>query len=207
MALLDALFENQTIQVPWERSRIAVDLGFGDAPDTTVKWHKALRSVCDEAQTRGVESEPQRVATAEERAKHSEAESNSSFDGISFAVGGFDAFGENVSDVSVIRCMNVLRGYGPDEQIEAKMRMMRQLTEGGLLVEGTTDTEGTLLAAHLYQREEDRVRYAGLILSTDFSRGFLSRCLAPRSKAKCRCRGAYPRFSSRLGRDRLRVAL
>lgn len=162
MALIDALFEDGQFELPTEG--IAVDLGYGDAPTTCVEWAAALKPHFPQLSVIGVEVEPARVEAARTLCHDLE-----------FREGDFE-LRCCPETVSAIRCMNVLRGYGLDEALAARDLMLSRLTPRGLLIEGTSDTEGHLLGAHFWRATGDGPGvYEGLLLATDFTRGFAPR--------------------------------
>jgi hypothetical protein len=72
----------------------------------------------------------------------------------------------------LVRVMNVLRGYPAEEIPAAHALLGRPLLEGGLLVEGSADPQGTLATAHLIRKRGDGLWREGLWLSTRFAHGF-----------------------------------
>ena len=162
--LLDRLFEANFFELPEQGH--AVDLGYGDSPVTTLDWATALSSGAHRFKVIGVETDASRVRRA---VKEFEA------DGIYFYQGGFDLGLLGLESIAVIRCMNVLRGYPLESVKSAQIAMLKSLVPGGLLLEGSTDTEGHLLTAHLWRRSEQSATYEGLLMATDFRRGFSPR--------------------------------
>ena len=73
---------------------------------------------------------------------------------------------------AVVRAMNVLRGYREDEVPAIHRALGAALVEGGLLLEGSTDTEGHVTVAGLHRRRGDRLVREALLFHTDFTRGF-----------------------------------
>lgn len=140
----------------------AVDLGFGDEAVTTLEWARALRAIRPDMQVIGVETEAWRVEAAREEAG-GEAE---------FLKAGFELREELERPAAVIRAMNILRQYRPEEVREAHRSWGRALMEGGVLMEGTSDKEGSVLSAHIFRKEKARLVREGLLFFTDFQRGF-----------------------------------
>lgn len=140
-----------------------IDVGFGVDPSTTLEAAAALRRLRPNLHVAGVELDPDRAAAArgaqDERTR--------------FVHGGLDAAGA-FAPALVVRAMNVLRAY-PEADVPAfHSAWSSLLVEGGLLVEGSTDSEGHVAVAHLC-----RAREAGaaplreaLVFWTDFERGF-----------------------------------
>ncbi len=151
------------LALPSDPDFLFVDVGYGDAPVTTERTHDALKCLFPGVQTVGVEAEPSRVLRAS-----SEPKAN-----IRYLLGGFDLVRLGIEKASLVRCLNVLRGYGLFDVKGALIQMARAVRPGGVLVEGTSDVGGTLSAVHIWRRNEDaRVDYRGLVCVTDFSRGF-----------------------------------
>ena len=161
--LLDQLFESAFFELPEQGH--AVDLGYGDSPVTTLDWATALKSGAHKLKVVGVETDSSRVQTA----KDLEA------GGVCFYQGSFDLYPLGLDSIAVIRCMNVLRGYPLESVKSAQAAMLKSLIPGGLLLEGSTDTEGHLLTSHIWRRSDNGVAYEGLLLATDFRRGFSPR--------------------------------
>ena len=114
-------------------------------------------------QTIGVESEETRVTRAEAARKP----------GLRFVCGGFDLCAVTPGNASFVRCLNVLRGYSVWDVKGALLQMGRALGPRGLLLEGTSDVEGTLAAVHVWRRNQAaRLDYEGRVCVTNFSRGF-----------------------------------
>lgn len=110
---------------------LVVDLGYGHTPVTTAALHRRLREVNPTATVIGVEIDEDRVRAAQPHA----------VDGLQFARGGFELAGLRPD---VVRALNVLRQYDEHEVAPSWGLMARQITDGGLLVEGTCDEAGRL---------------------------------------------------------------
>lgn len=104
---------------------LAVDLGYGDRPDTAVEMSRRLRAVAPRTALVGLEIDPARVV--DDR------------DGVHFARGGFELAGLRPH---LVRAFNVLRQYDESEVGPAWARMQSGLAPGGLIVEGTCDEIG-----------------------------------------------------------------
>ncbi len=72
----------------------------------------------------------------------------------------------------VIRMMNVLRGYPAAEARAALEHLAAFLPEEGLLIEGSSCPEGSVLCAHLIRRRGRQPQRRALLFYTDFSQGF-----------------------------------
>lgn len=109
---------------------MAVDLGFGEHPATTVQWQHSLRAVNPGVEVVGVEIDRQRVSAAR---------------GVIDAVhGGFEI--PTARRPLLIRAANVLRQY-PAEDVDTAWRLMAsRLAPGGWLIDGTCDELGRLTA-------------------------------------------------------------
>jgi len=121
-----------------------VDVGFGDTPVTTEEWARSAPGV--------------RVVGLDKRA----AESSE----VELHVGGFEEV-KRFAPVAVVRAMNVLRSYQADEVAPARAQMFDALIPGGLLIEGSSDTDGNVLVVSLSRGERGE-----LLFHTDFTRGF-----------------------------------
>src|SRR5690349_15548425 len=101
-----------------------VDVGFGEHPWTTLDSARAFRDVHPELPVVGVELEPHRVAAAQEYA-----------DALTdFRQGGFSLPLRPGETVRLIRAMNLLRGYRPEDVPGIHHTLGQALLEGGLLV-------------------------------------------------------------------------
>lgn len=107
---------------------LAVDLGFGADPTTTLEWQRSLQALNSRIRVVGVEIDRERVARAREE--------------IDAVHGGFEIPVDG--DPVVVRAANVLRQYGVEEVAPAWAIMTRRLAVGGWLVEGTCDEQGRL---------------------------------------------------------------
>lgn len=106
---------------------LAIDLGYGDRPVTTLEWAGRLRAVAPRIGVVGLEIDPERVVADR--------------DGVIFRRGGFELAGLRPT---VLRAINVLRQY-PEEAVEpAWARLLGGLRPGGVLIEGTCDEIGRL---------------------------------------------------------------
>lgn len=109
---------------------LAVDLGYGRVPITTLEFAARLRDVAPDLSVVGLEIDPDRVDAA--RSAESPPE-------VRFALGGFELAG---LQPAVVRAFNVLRQY-PEDAVEGAWRTMQSaLAPGGVIVEGTCDELG-----------------------------------------------------------------
>lgn len=110
---------------------LAVDLGYGAAPWTTLELARRLRAEADpRCEVVGIEIDPERVLAARPYEEP----------GLTFRYGGFEV----PVDVppTLIRAANVLRQYDEEEVAAVWARLCGRLAPGGLLVEGTCDEIG-----------------------------------------------------------------
>jgi hypothetical protein len=148
---------------PPSATPLFVDVGFGERPVTTLETSAALRAVSDAWKVIGIELDPSRAL---------QAQNECASDHVSFLRGGFREVAACEPKARVIRVMNVLRSY-PPEQIESIHGILAGgLVDRGLLIEGTSDASGHVLAAWLIRREGNVPRKQGLLFHTDFARGF-----------------------------------
>ncbi|MBL8909585.1 MAG: hypothetical protein JNM17_02670 [Archangium sp.] len=124
--------------------------------------------------------------------------------------------------ISVLRAMNVSRGMREDEVPAFRAALAAFVIEGGLLIDGSTDTEGAVMAAWLLRKRSGELVRESLLFHTDFSRGFspwLFRDWLPRDlrrnvksgtwihdaltrwEARCSGESARERFESSIGED------
>lgn len=141
-----------------------VDLGYGAYPITSVETLHRLRRLNPNIRVLGVELDPQRVAEADAYQAP----------GLEFRVGGFNIPLQLGEQASVIRAFNVLRQYNEAAVAEALSIMAATLTEGGLIIEGTSDPLGRLLTFNLYQKAHD-LRRISFILAPSLHAHFTPR--------------------------------
>jgi hypothetical protein len=108
---------------------LVIDLGYGQSPVTAVELLSRLRPHRPDVEVLGLEIDPERVAAAQQASRP----------GLSFGLGGFELAGRHPV---LVRAANVLRQYPPAAVPGAWQRMQRQLTAGGVIVEGTSDELG-----------------------------------------------------------------
>ena len=110
---------------------LIVDLGFGDAPVTTIDLAHRVRRVNPAARIVGLDISADRVAAARAHAEP----------GLEFGVGGFEMAGHRPH---LVRAFNVLRQYDAIEVPNAWRCMQERLAPGGLVLDGTCDETGRL---------------------------------------------------------------
>lgn len=139
------------------RSGLAVDVGVGWAPFTTVELADALPG----CRVVGTEIDPERVAEAQARAP-----------GLDVRLGGFDlplAPGERPV---LVRAMNVLRQYHPAAAADALDRLASSIQVGGWLIDGRSDRTGDRLMARVHVRTAAGRVPVALVCHTGFAAGF-----------------------------------
>lgn len=123
---------------------LVVDLGFGASGVTAFELAARLGRARSDAEVRGLELDPERVATAERQLVEVRG-GRTSFSAalrVSFARGGFEVPLPDGRRAAVIRAMNVLRQYDEADVPGAWRRMAGGLAPTGLLIEGTCDEIG-----------------------------------------------------------------
>lgn len=136
-----------------------VDLGVGALPWTTMEWAHALWARWPGLSVTAVEIDPLRLAVARDVGDAR----------IHWVEGGFDL---PAPPARLVRAMNVLRQYRPDEVTPALSRMGAGLAVGGLLVEGSASRGGEVVVARLIRQTPGGLQAEGLLFATDFSQGF-----------------------------------
>ena len=144
-----------------------IDLGFGQSPSTTVETGARLRRLNPDLRIVGVEIDPERVAAAQPW----------SGPGMDFRLGGFNLPLHEGERAAVIRAMNVLRQYPEREYAGSIALLANFLSEDGLLLEGTSDPSGRLMAFNLYRRAGGALAYDGLVFSVRMRHPFQPRSL------------------------------
>jgi hypothetical protein len=112
---------------------LAVDLGYGAYPVTTVEWAERLWTVRRDLRVLGLEIDPARVAAAEPYQRPPELE---------FRLGGFEL--PVPTPPVLLRAFNVLRQYDEDAVAEVWARLCAGLAPSGLLLEGTCSENGRI---------------------------------------------------------------
>jgi hypothetical protein len=123
---------------------LVIDLGYGASGVTAFELATRLQRVRRDAEVRGLEIDPARVATANEQLLSVRA-GLTPFDPdlrVAFARGGFEVPLPDGRRPSVIRAMNVLRQYDEADVAGAWRTTTARLAPGGLLIEGTCDEIG-----------------------------------------------------------------
>lgn len=123
---------------------LVIDLGFGASGVTAFELATRLRRVRPDAEVRGLEIDPARVATADSQLEQVRSGLTPFAPDlpVSFARGGFEVPVPDGRRPAVVRAMNVLRQYDEADVADAWSRMASRLAPDGLLVEGTCDEIG-----------------------------------------------------------------
>ncbi|MCG2788045.1 MAG: methylase [Anaerolineae bacterium] len=142
-----------------------VDLGYGAEAVTTLETASRLRRLNPGLGILGIEIEADRVARALPFADERTF----------FRLGGFNIPLLPGEYVRAIRAFNVLRQYEEADVLPAWAQMARGVLPGGLLVEGTSNPFGSILAANVLRRVDDESapwRPEALVFYTNFRLGF-----------------------------------
>ena len=148
---------------PWgggSAGGLAVDIGVGDSPVTTLEMAAALRA---DAAVIGTEVDTGRLAVARSARLP---------DGcpVEFRLGRTDfSLPLSASErPQLIRAMNVLRDYHARDAAAALKQLHSRLGPGGLLVEGSSSSDGdTLVALLIGQQSEAPARVQGVLFAAD----------------------------------------
>jgi len=144
-----------------------VDLGFGAEAITSVETFRRLRRLDPRAQVLGVEIDAARVAAARRHA----------VPGLAFRLGGFDLPLRPGERAAVVRAFNVLRQYGESAVDCAFAALAPAMAPGGVLLEGTSDPTGRLLAFTVHGKAASgtALEPLGLVLAPTLSATFRPR--------------------------------
>lgn len=144
-------------------SPLAIDLGFGARPWTTLELADRWRRVNPELRVLGVEIDPDRVTEA---LPHAMPPS------VDFVRGGFDLASVLGSErARVVRCLNVLRQYDETAVAGALASVATALEPGGAVIEGTSNPSGRIVAFDVYRAGGDvapALRHDALVFATNF---------------------------------------
>lgn len=139
---------------------LVVDIGFGAYPWTTLEMRERWLRINPALRVLGIEIDSERVAAALPYAQPPT---------IDFRLGGF-----NLPDVLpnerayLIRCYNVLRQYEEADVEPALAAMAQALQPKGILIEGTSNPSGRLVAFDVYQKEGVGLNHYRLVFGTNF---------------------------------------
>lgn len=145
-------------------SPLVIDLGFGAQAWTTLEMRERWLPINPRLRVLGVEIDPERVAAA---LPYTDPPA------IDFRLGGFNLV--NILDgplegqrARLIRCYNVLRQYDESAVIDALREMAAALEPDGLLIEGTSNPTGRIVAFDVYQKHGDDLAHQALVLGNTF---------------------------------------
>jgi hypothetical protein len=140
-----------------------VDLGYGFEARTTLESASRFRGVNPNLKILGVEIDKERVENALPFADEKTY----------FRLGGFNLPLKEGEHVRLIRAFNVLRQYEEKDFAPVYERLAQYVVPGGLMIEGTSDSFGSIWVANLARTLDDRqwTREA-LVFSTNFRLGF-----------------------------------
>lgn len=155
---LDTWLTEHGPTLPSPPGAVAIDLGTGDLPYTTLEWATALRRRYPELSVIGVEHDPHRLRRVQPHAS----------DHVDFRLGGFELPLTQEESPAIIRCMNVLRDYPADTIPAIHRTLLDQLAPHGLLLEGTSNRGGDVLTAFVLRPEHS----PGLVFLNRFEQGF-----------------------------------
>ncbi len=128
---------------------LAVDLGFGAKPWTTLELAERWQRVDPTLRVLGIEIDAERVA---------EAASFAQPPAIDFRLGGFDLAqtlgGERAR---IVRAFNVLRQYDEQAVAEALDAIAGGMEHGGVLLEGTSTPSGGMMVFDVWRRTDTPV--------------------------------------------------
>lgn len=130
-----------------------VDVGYGQSPVTTLEWARAVRGVNASLRVVGVD---RKAAVSAE---------------VELVEGDFSTCAA-LKPTAIVRAMNVVRGYREEEVPAIHAALGAGLIEGGLCLEGSTDTEGHVTVAWMLRRRGGKLSREALLFHTDFTRGF-----------------------------------
>ncbi|MBI5929937.1 MAG: hypothetical protein HY862_11545 [Chloroflexi bacterium] len=143
------------------QSPLVVDVGYGAQAWTAIEMWERWLPFNPQLRLLGVEIDPERVAAARPYCQP---------EIIDFRLGGF-----NLTDVlgpekaTIIRAYNVLRQYEEQVVTDALDSMGQSLALGGILIEGTSNPSGNIVAFDIYEKMADStLAHRELVLGTNF---------------------------------------
>lgn len=155
LAALDAWVCHERAEV-LRAGGVVLDVGFGVEPVTTLELAAAVRAVEPGLAVVGVERDASRVRPVP---------------GVRLVQGDFASLAA-LGPACLVRAMNVVRGYREDEVPAIHAALGAATADGGLVLEGSTDTEGHVMAAWVLSKRGGALVRDALLVHTDFSRGF-----------------------------------
>ncbi len=140
-----------------------IDVGFGAQPWTTLDMRACWLRFNPRLRVVGVEIDPERVTAARPYADPP---------AVDFRLGGFNL--SELLDVPggerarLIRCYNVLRQYDESAVQPALDMMSAALEPGGILIEGTSNPTGRIVAFDVYRQSGEGLVHQALVFGTNF---------------------------------------
>ncbi len=146
-----------------------VDLGYGAEAITTLESAGRFRKLNPLLRVLGVEIDPARVAAALPYANANTF----------FRLGGFNLPVQPGETVRAVRAFNVLRQYDESDVPPAWLQVSTYVQPGGLMIEGTSNPNGSIWSANLLRRIPNKLscdeapwNKEALIFFTNFRAGF-----------------------------------
>ena len=139
---------------------VAVDLGYGRVPITTIEWFERAKKHHPGLRMVGIEREPERVRAAEAMLTPALVDA-----GLGFRLGDFKMPVKAGESVVLTRAMNVLRQYEESAAVDAHALILNQMVTGGLLAEGTCDPFGRRMVVALLRRTAEGVICEGVLFA------------------------------------------
>lgn len=143
-------------------NELFVDLGYGFEATTTIELASRFHAINPLLKVLGVEIDPERVEKA--------LPFKDQF--TDFRLGGFNVPIKSGEKIRGIRAFNVLRQYEESDVIAAWDEMGRNVIEGGILVEGTSNPNGSIWVANILRMKNGSWAEEGIVFYTNFYKGF-----------------------------------
>jgi hypothetical protein len=147
------------------KNAVFVDLGFGRYPTTTIETYRRLAKINPKIKVIGVEIDTERLLYAK---PYEQAN-------VEFKLGGFNIPLKKNDSADIIRCYNVLRQYPEEDFTKSIETMGNYLSEGGVIIEGTSDQFGRLTSFNLFVKSKGDIINKGLVFGTNFNVSFYPR--------------------------------
>lgn len=141
---------------------IFVDLGYGFGPMTTLELADRFHLINPTLKLVGVEIDPDRVSVA--LPYRSET--------VDFRLGGFNIPVRTGEYIRGIRAFNVLRQYTEEEVEPSWTALSRNVVEGGVLLEGTSNPNGSIWVSNLLRMREGHWKQEALVFYSNLKGGF-----------------------------------
>lgn len=141
-------------------SPMIVDLGYGAQAWTALEMFERWLPINPKLRLLGVEIDPERVAAALPYIQP---------DVIDFKLGGFNIVNLiGAEKARLIRAYNVLRQYDETAVSDALTAMSAALEPGGLLIEGTSNPSGRVVAFDIYRKIDGILAHQEMVFGTNF---------------------------------------